>query len=361
MSRMSQQILGVTFTLTTIVCFRAQAQSAHVLIVGDERISFVAQPEAGYVVKTQQKTGSISALSSTLSFLASEHARPIRGLDRHGVWVVEDKRPAGENEKTIKTLRADRQIQYAAPLFSSYGETVAVIPEIVVRVKPATAIEQLQQLCRTARCTIKKRMEFTTQEYLLEVLGPDADAVFAAVEQINEISFVQWACPNTVSRLRLAGKTISAGGRVHAQDSGEAAGASTTAGVITNDEYFSEQWHLHNTGQFGYKPNADINAPEAWEITTGDPNIIIAICDTGVELNHPDLVNNLVPGYDFYDSDVDPSPAQGENETHGTMCAGFASAQGNNGIGVAGVTWNCKIMPIRMRIFTNIPRSAVAD
>ena len=354
------QFITALLALSVLSVVNSPAQE-RVVTVAKERIRFVAQPQAGYVVKVPEKSSGVSSMSMTLRLLQAKGARPIRGLDRHGIWIVENEGPASKNEAVMTGLSRTGAADYVAPLFSSNGETIVVIPEIVIRVHPGVDARQVHVLCESMSLAIIRRMEFTTQEYLLEVLGPDADAVFAAVEQINEISFVQWACPNTVSRLRLAGKTISAGGRVHAQDSGEAAGASTTAGVITNDEYFSEQWHLHNTGQFGYKPNADINAPEAWEITTGDPNIIIAICDTGVELNHPDLVNNLVPGYDFYDSDVDPSPAQGENETHGTMCAGFASAQGNNGIGVAGVTWNCKIMPIRMRIFTNIPRSAVAD
>ncbi len=200
-------------------------------------------------------------------------------------------------------------------------------------------------------------MEFTTQEYLLDVLGPDADAVFAAVEQLNEISFVQWACPNTASRPHLAGQTVFTADRARAQDSAEGAvGGSATSGVFPNDEYFSEQWYLHNTGQIclygtGGTPNADINAPEAWEITTGDPNIIVAVPDTGVDSNHPDLVANPVRGYDFFEDDEHPEPDYtGSNNSHGTMCAGLVAAQGNNGTGVTGVTWNCKIMPIKIEV-----------
>jgi hypothetical protein len=132
-------------------------------------------------------------------------------------------------------------------------------------------------------------MEFTTQEYLLEVLGPDAEAVFAPVEELGQAPEVEWACPNSASRLRLAGETLSTGGRVHAQDAGEAAtGASAISRVFPNDQYFSEQRHLHNTGQIclygtGGTPNADISAPEAWEITTGDPNIVIGVTGAGVD------------------------------------------------------------------------------
>ncbi len=132
--------------------------------------------------------------------------------------------------------------------------------------------------------------------------------------------------------------------------------------VIPNDlcgEYWPMQWHLHNTGQSGGTPDADINAPEAWEITTGDPNIVIAVLDTGVDLNHPDLISNLVPGYDFLDGDDSPEPVIGSHfqAPHGTACAGLVAAQGNNGIGVVGVTWSCKIMPIRIALSP----SATAD
>jgi subtilisin family serine protease len=118
-------------------------------------------------------------------------------------------------------------------------------------------------------------------------------------------------------------------------------------GVFPNDEYFPNQWHLHNTGQSGGTPGADIRAPEAWEITTGDPNIVVAVIDIGVDSKHPDLIGSLVPGYDFWDLDDLPDPANGPEEAHGTMCAGLIAAQGNNGIGVVGVAYNCKIMPIR--------------
>ena len=136
-------------------------------------------------------------------------------------------------------------------------------------------------------------------------------------------------------------------------DSGEqfpvaAAQEANSPGVLPNDEYFPLQWHLLNTGQSGGTPGADIRAPEAWDVTTGDPNIVIAVIDVGVDTHHPDLVNNLVPGYDFWDNDDMPDPAMDDPmDTHGTTCAGLIAAEGNNGIGVTGVAYNCKIMPIR--------------
>jgi subtilisin family serine protease len=127
-----------------------------------------------------------------------------------------------------------------------------------------------------------------------------------------------------------------------------ASGAAEPNGVIPNDPLFPLQWHLHNTGQIDGKPGADINAVQAWEITTGDPNIIIAVIGEGIDLDHPDLVHNLVPGTDFFDRDDAPYPGPASGGLGETMAAGLIAAEGNNGTGVAGVAWHCKIMPVRV-------------
>jgi hypothetical protein len=143
--------------------------------------------------------------------------------------------------------------------------------------------------------------------------------------------------------------TVVFGGGIVKLDYLYAEQTSITPIVIPNDEYWPMQWHLHNTGQSGGTPGADINALEAWEITAGDPNIVVAVLDTGVDMDHPDLVNNLVPGYDFYQNDDLPEPGGGSQiDAHGTNCAGLVAAEGNNNIGVLGVAWKCKIMPIRL-------------
>ena len=244
---------------------------------------------------------------------------------------------------------------YVAPLFSSNGETVAIIPEVVVRVKPGIGMEEVQTLCQSAGCTITKRMEFTEQEYLLEVLGLDAEVVFAAVQQLGQALEIEWAFPNTACRPKVCGQSsptvLPSSGQLRIVSEGE---DDNVPGVFPNDPYFSLQWHLHNTGQSGGTPGADIRAPEAWEITTGDPNVMIAVLDCGVDLDHPDLINNLVPGYDFLEGDDWPEPTDDWDVAHGTACAGLLAAQGDNGIGVIGVVWNCKIMPIRLYNYTSI-------
>jgi subtilisin family serine protease len=106
------------------------------------------------------------------------------------------------------------------------------------------------------------------------------------------------------------------------------------ADMTPNDPWYANwQWELRKIG-----------GPSAWAMTTGASNIIIAICDTGVDATHPDLATKLVPGWNVYNNNSNSSDVLG----HGTAVAGTAAASGNNSMGVASVAWGCKIMPIRV-------------
>ncbi len=111
-----------------------------------------------------------------------------------------------------------------------------------------------------------------------------------------------------------------------------------------NDPMYTNQWHLNSTGQNGALSNADVNAPQAWDLTQGSATVVIAVIDEGMQTNHPDLV--YVPGWDAVGNDSNPSPTG--NENHATAVAGVAAAKGSNGIGVSGACPNCKVMPIRL-------------
>jgi len=136
--------------------------------------------------------------------------------------------------------------------------------------------------------------------------------------------------------------------------------------TFPDDERFAELWGMHNTGQTEGTPDADIDAPEAWDLSTGISEIIVAVIDTGVDYTHLDLADNMwvneaekegapgvdddnngfiddIYGYDFRNDDGDPM----DDHFHGTHCAGTIGAVGNNGQGVAGVCWKVRIMAMK--------------
>jgi subtilisin family serine protease len=108
-----------------------------------------------------------------------------------------------------------------------------------------------------------------------------------------------------------------------------------------------------------------IKAPEAWEITTGSPNVIIAVIDTGVDYEHPELkdvvLRDIDKGYDFPDQDYNPMDDYSDGRGgHGTHVAGIIAAKTNNSTGISGVCWNCKIMAIKIfKYFKNDPQTGL--
>ena len=136
--------------------------------------------------------------------------------------------------------------------------------------------------------------------------------------------------------------------------------------VYPNDPYFQYQVTLHNTGQQfnGHTgtPDADIDAPEAWALTMGSLDIVIAVIDEGVTSDHPDLPNSRQVrsnGSNFGSGNPnDPSPT--DNNNHGNACAGVIAATANNGEGIAGVAPLCKIMPVRFDKTTSPDSMALA-
>ncbi|NTW22121.1 S8 family serine peptidase [Candidatus Falkowbacteria bacterium] len=133
--------------------------------------------------------------------------------------------------------------------------------------------------------------------------------------------------------------------------------------IIPSDTHYSQQWYLQK-----------IKAPSAWDITQSTKNIVTAVIDTGVDITHPDLKNNIwinqdeipgnrkdddnngfiddINGWDFVGRNADPMPKFEEGFTsdvlHGTIISGLIAAEGNNAAGVSGVTWNARIMPLRV-------------
>jgi subtilisin family serine protease len=159
--------------------------------------------------------------------------------------------------------------------------------------------------------------------------------------------------------------------------------ASTMA--LPDDTHFTQQWALNNTGQRhemtdqGLGPgrmrrgtaDADVDAPEAWAAQTVHQPTVVAVIDTGVDVNHPDLQNSLwvnaaeeggapgvdddangfvddIHGWDFYGKDANPTPTDNLENSHGSHVAGIVASEQNNATGVSGVCPDCQIMALRI-------------
>ena len=217
---------------------------------------------------------------------------------------------------------------------------------IIVKLKDGVPKEKLRALNRGKDASLKESIP-DTKTNVVDL--PSDLTVKQAVDSYENSSIVKYAEPDYVLK--------------------------PTA--TPNDPRYPDLYGLNNTGQTGGASNADINAPEAWNATVGRASTIVGVIDTGVDISHPDLKNNIwtnpgesgkdalgrdkatngvdddhngyvddVHGWDFVHNDNEVySSADGDQ--HGTHVSGTIAAQGNNGIGVAGVNWHARIMPLK--------------
>jgi len=219
--------------------------------------------------------------------------------------------------------RADIESIFPVVVDNEGNERYFLPEEITVQFKDTVSEADQERIISDLNCTVIRK-QFTPGYFTLGL--PAGKDIFEAIEEFNALDEVLFAEPSNVGY--------------------------NDALYMPGDPDFNQQWYLHNTGQTGGTPDADVDAPEAWNMERGDPDVVIAIIDTGVDLDHPDLQANILPqppgeDWDFADPDLIPEPGTEWWEDHGTHCAGIAAAV-DNSAGIVGMAPGCSILPIRV-------------
>jgi subtilisin family serine protease len=215
-------------------------------------------------------------------------------------------------------------------------------PEVLVKFKPGVSLTRIEELTLGLHDRIEDRIENVSGWQSVDDLD-DADAITTAAQYIA-LPEVEYAEPNMEIEIPEAIDT-------------------SLLPVLPADPQFDDQWALANSGQRGGKKGADISATLAWATTTGDDDVVVAVLDSGVDYRHEDLAPNMwkrpasvapyrdaelgsvddEEGFNAIDNAADPMDDNG----HGTHCAGIIGAEGGNNIGITGVNWHVRIMPLK--------------
>jgi subtilisin family serine protease len=205
-------------------------------------------------------------------------------------------------------------------------EVAMIADEILVGLQPGVVPVDLNPLLARLGAKIQ-RVGYGGKWVIVVLPTLEPDAYYAALSEIASIeSKVRYAEPNFFIP--------------------EAVSFQLMAPTPANDASYADgsQWSLNSA------TDVDIDAPEGWTIQRFAPDIVVAVLDSGIDLDHPDLDDNLwsnvlgEPGYDFVNDDNDPD----DDNDHGTHVAGIIGAEGNNGIGVSGVCWEVRLMAVKV-------------
>ena len=224
-------------------------------------------------------------------------------------------------------------------------------PEVLVRFKSGTTLDQIRAIASSNHDQLADEIESVSGLSVIDDLD-DADAESVAA-QYSSRSDVEYAEPNFQIKLDDPSQEATPSDLLYRK----------TGDEVPNDPMFNDQWALNNLGQDGGKKRADIDALKAWQTARGSDAVVVAVLDTGVDFTHEDLRENMwvrpeklapyhddelgdindLNGYNGTDAIADPMDDNG----HGTHCAGIIGAEGNNGIGISGINWKVKIMPLK--------------
>ncbi|HNH05219.1 MAG TPA: S8 family serine peptidase, partial [Anaerolineales bacterium] len=234
----------------------------------------------------------------------------------------------------IQSLRADKEnFSQVNPVFQTPDAEMALTDEFIATFPSDFSMEDIDAVNAFHNVELIDAILGQDNTFLLRVAaGTD---VLAMANLYQQSGVAIHSAPNFVRIVKINPTEGQSGQHV-----GPMAG--------TNDTYYPSQWHLNNNQQYGSGTtnDADIDAPEAWDRTTGNSSVVIAVIDEGVDLIHEDISPKLVAGYDATGLGSGGGPSG--DDAHGTNVGGLAAASSNNGFGVAGVCQKCSIMPVRI-------------
>jgi hypothetical protein len=188
-----------------------------------------------------------------------------------GLFLIVTKEGLDKQDITqvIERLNKLPQVRYSAPVFAFRNMKLILMDEFVVRFKADVAEESIGDLNNKQGVTVVSKGPYRHNRYVLRVTNPKEKNAIEVANAYNGNPHVNYATPN----FAVIGGYFS---------------------TYPNDTYFAQQWALHNTGQSppAGTPDADVDAPEAWDIATNS-NIIVAVIDSGVDYTHPDLAANM--------------------------------------------------------------------
>jgi len=244
-----------------------------------------------------------------------------------------------EYYQKINSIKSVNTVNVVAPSFTTMaGKKVVLSRHFYVKLNQPSDLSLLQQQAAQHNVLIKNQNQFMPLWYTLVCTESTIENSLEVANTIFETGLFASSSPNFMSI------------REEEQIPSSQIPTNTPLGNCpnVNDQLFGLQWNLENTGQVLPTVTAtfglDINACEAWNITTGNPNITVAVIDGGVQLDHPDLTN-------MHQSNYNTSSDLSNLWYHGTACAGIIGATHNN-IGVSGISPDCQIMSINIS-YTN--------